>query len=615
MTFTSEFLDEIRARVSLSETIGRRLRLIRRGREFSALCPFHNEKSPSFTINDDKGFFHCFGCGAHGDVIGFAMRIDNLTFPEAVERLAGAAGLALPTRSPEDAARAKERASLHDVVAAAGAWFAAELAGPGGRAALDYLAARGVGAETIRTFGLGWAPDARAALKRALTGAGSAETDLVAAGLLIAPEDGGATYDRFRGRVIFPIADRAGRLVGFGGRILGEGGPKYLNSPETPLFHKGGLLYNLARARKPARDANEVVVVEGYMDVIALDRAGFANAVAPLGTALTERQLAELWRLAREPVLCLDGDAAGQRAAAKVAERALPLLRPGYSLRFVRLPRDDDPDSLIARDGAAAFRALLAGARNLVEVVWETRLAGLPIDTPERRAGARKAMRDLCREIGDAEVRKQYGKLFNERLDGGAAGARRPGRTGRRTGNGERRGWRGAAPHEPRLPAAHRLGAGAGGSAIPRERRLLALVVAWPELAVELDEALAAIDFEAPAHVRLRDAILAILAETAAAAPPGREALRDVLAADPALARVLGEEHAADEPLARARTEARDILRLYRQAALKHELDAAGSDLGREITEDKWRRIKALRQAYDQAQRHHEAGDDPDGGA
>ncbi|MCH7944024.1 MAG: DNA primase, partial [Proteobacteria bacterium] len=277
MSFSPEFLDEIRLRVTLSDSISRRVPLTRKGREFAGLCPFHKEKTPSFTVNDEKGFFHCFGCGAHGDVIGFEMRMDGLSFPEAVERLAGVAGLALPKQTPEDRQRTKQRTSLYGVMEAACVWFEQRLADAGGGRARDYLADRGVSAETIAEFRLGWAPDSRGALKQALAAQGISQAMMSEAGLTGTPEDGGKPYDRFRGRIIFPITDRGGRLVAFGGRALGDGMPKYLNSPETLLFHKGRLLYGLALARKPAHDAGEIIVAEGYMDVIAFQHAGLQH--------------------------------------------------------------------------------------------------------------------------------------------------------------------------------------------------------------------------------------------------------------------------------------------------------------------------------------------------
>lgn len=303
MAFPPRFLDDIRDRVALAEIVGRRVRLTRKGHEHSGLCPFHNEKTPSFTVSDDKGFYHCFGCGAHGDAIDFVMNTEGVSFPEAVEQLAGLAGLQMPVETPEDRAREERRSGLAEAVEAAAIWFAAQLRKPDGKTALDYLKGRGLDDGTIARFRLGFASDARDGLKTALLKQGFTEDVLVEAGLVGRPDDGRATYDRFRGRVIFPIADRKGRVVAFGGRILAGDGAKYLNSPETPLFHKGHMLYNLDRAAKAMRDGAELIVAEGYMDVIALDRAGFHGAVAPLGTALTEDQIAALWKHAAEPVL------------------------------------------------------------------------------------------------------------------------------------------------------------------------------------------------------------------------------------------------------------------------------------------------------------------------
>ena len=358
MSFTPQFLDELRQRLSLVSVISRKVRLVRRGRESTGLCPFHNEKSPSFTVSDEKGFFHCFGCGAHGDVIGFLMRSEGLSFPESVERLAREAGLALPVSSPEERQRAERQSTLVTAMETAAAWYQEQLGASAGRGALDYLRRRGLAEGTIARFRLGYAPEGRTALRDALTRAGVSIELAQEAGLVGKGEDG-ALFDRMRGRVIFPIADRRGRVIAFGGRILGEGQPKYLNSPETPLFHKGRTLYGLGQALRPAKDAGEVVVAEGYMDVIALSQAGFPQAVAPLGTALTEEQIAELWRLVPEPTLCFDGDTAGERAAARAADRALPLLKPGQSLRFAMLPegrgsRHADPGGRVGGDAAAA---------------------------------------------------------------------------------------------------------------------------------------------------------------------------------------------------------------------------------------------------------------------
>ncbi len=416
MAFPPQFLDELRARVPISSVVGRRVKLTRKGREFQGLCPFHNEKTPSFTANEDKGFYHCFGCGAHGDAIGFEMRIGHLSFTEAVERLAAEAGLEVPKASPEERVREQRRASLHDALEAGCAFFEKQLRSSSGHDGFAYLKARGLSDETIARFRLGWAPDSREALKSTLMTKECPESLLAEAGLLKRPEGGGAAFDYFRGRVMFPITDRRGRVVAFGARTLGDGQPKYLNSPETPLFHKGGTLYGLAHAREQARETNTVVVVEGYMDVIALHQAGFAYAVAPLGTAITEQQIAELWRLAPEPILCLDGDKAGQRAMARALERAFPILTPGHSLRFATLPATEDPDSLIKASGPAAMKAVLDAAQPLVEVAWRLAVEGRPLDTPERRAALEKDVLEKAFAIVDETVRWQYVATFRQKL-------------------------------------------------------------------------------------------------------------------------------------------------------------------------------------------------------
>jgi len=410
MAFAPEFLDEIRARVLLAGIVGRQVKLTRRGREHSGLCPFHNEKTPSFTVSEDKGFYHCFGCGAHGDVIGFVMRMEGLSFPEAVERLAGEAGLQVPQASPEERAAERRRADLYDVVEAAAAWFEERLAGAEGAEAHAYLTGRGLRAETVAAFRLGYAPDRRGMLRKALNARGLGDAQLAEAGLIKlpgAPNEAAteAPRDYFFNRIIFPITDRRGRVIAFGGRALGESRAKYLNSPETPLFHKGRVLYNLARARQAAHDSGELIVCEGYMDVIAIGQAGFPAAVAPLGTAITEEQIAELWRLADEPVLCLDGDQAGRRAGFRTAERALGLLRPGRSLRFAALPEGADPDSLVQGQGPAALRTVLAAARPLSEMLWLIETDGRRFETPERQAALIAALDGRIRGIGDEALR------------------------------------------------------------------------------------------------------------------------------------------------------------------------------------------------------------------
>ncbi|MEI8395833.1 MAG: DNA primase [Rhodospirillaceae bacterium] len=420
MAFPPAFLEELRARLPLSEVVGKRMRLVRAGREFAAPCPFHHEKTPSFTVNDQKGFFHCFGCGAHGDIIGFTMRHDHLTFPEAVESLAGLAGLSVPRQAPEDIRRYERQKSLHEVVEAATAWFEQQLRLPWGAAALAYLQRRGLDDEAIAAFRLGYAPPEGAALRTALERAGFSVSDMLEAGLVKRPDDGRAPYSFFRHRVMFPVSDRRGRAVAFGGRLIEGDGPKYINTGETPLFHKGHLLYGLSRARLAAAEGKPVILVEGYMDVIALVRAGYPGAVAPLGTALTETQIEVVWKLfsGREkmPVLCFDGDNAGKRAAFRAVERILPMLMPDQSIRVAFLPSGEDPDSLIRSRGAAAMEAVLARASSLADVLWEMETAGRRFDTPEAKAGLEAVLNERVGLIAERAVQSCYREDMKRRL-------------------------------------------------------------------------------------------------------------------------------------------------------------------------------------------------------
>ena len=416
MAFPPQFLDQLRDRITVSEVIAPKVRLVRRGRESTGLCPFHNEKTPSFTANDDKGFYHCFGCGAHGDIISFTMETEGLSFPEAVEKLAEIAGLAVPQESPQERERSRERATLQQVMEQTCDWFENQLTQPGGREALDYLHGRGFTDQTIGQFRLGYAPDGRGRLGQAMEGRGVTAEQLVEGGLVKRPEGAGAPRDYFFNRVIFPIGDRRGQIIAFGGRILGDGQPKYLNSPETALFHKGRVLYNWAQAREAAREAGTVIVVEGYTDVIALAQVGLPHAVAPLGTALTEEQMLALWRMVDEPILCFDGDNAGQRAAFRAAERALPLLQPGKSLRFVTLPAGEDPDSLVRARGSAGFEALLAKARPLVDIIWTLEASTGRFETPEQRAALERKLNEHVSKIADRGVQYHYQQRIREHL-------------------------------------------------------------------------------------------------------------------------------------------------------------------------------------------------------
>ena len=406
MTLSPQWLDELRARTTLSAVIAPTVKLTRAGREWKACCPFHNEKTPSFTINDDKGFYHCFGCGAHGDAIRFLTDQRGMQFIDAVKELAAKAGMEVPSPDPQAKERADRAASLTDVMAEVAKWYSDQLNGLNGAQARDYLDSRGLDAATAERFGLGFAPDSRSALKRALEKLG--EDKLVEAGMLIKPGDGGATYDRFRGRLMFPIRDPRGRVIGFGGRILGEGEPKYLNSPDTPLFDKGRTLYNLDRASPSSRNAKRLIVVEGYMDVIALDRAGIEEVVAPNGTAVTEAQLERMWRLDPSPILCFDGDLAGRRAAIRAATRALPLLRPDRTLRFVELPAGQDPDDVIRTGEREAFEALIASPEPLDARLWRHEIEAQPLTTPEAWAGLKQRLIDHASVIGHVDLGRIY---------------------------------------------------------------------------------------------------------------------------------------------------------------------------------------------------------------
>jgi len=630
MAFPPRFLDELRQRISLAEIVGRRVKLIRRGREFIGLCPFHKEKTPSFSAVEDKGFFHCFGCGAHGDVIGFVMQTESLSFPEAVEQLARLAGLEVPQDSPEERRRAERQATLHGAIDAACAFFERMLHGREGQAARAYLQGRGLDDGTIRRFRLGYAPDGRDHLKRSLAAA-FPEALLVEAGLLRKPEGGGETYDYFRDRVIFPIGDRRGRLIAFGGRVMGDGQPKYLNSPETPLFQKGRVLYGWALARAALSDASrgqsetspadvsrgsgeamsggraDVIAVEGYMDVIALHRAGFARAVAPLGTALTEDQVEELWRLAPEPILCFDGDTAGQRAAGRALQRALPILKPGLSLRFASLPAGEDPDSLIRHHGEAAMVEILERARPLAEILWRFETAK-PVDTPERRAALEKRLEQQVRLIAERSVQEHYRSFFREKLAEIFNARRGPmgGRLGYAPAMESRRFGR---PRNPGFAAsvALREGAPARDPALlirRREEVAIALILNHPFLLNEMDEELAALTLRSADLDRLSRAILKAHAQQP---DLDAEALKSHLRANgfaEIVERILSPAvlvHAkfarAEADIETARSGWRHMKSQFQQRLSQTEIGSAVADCAADPTPENWGRVEQLHRA------------------
>ena len=419
MKFSDSFLDEIRARLPVSTVVSRRVPLKRAGREWKGLSPFNQEKTPSFTVNDQKGFYHCFSSGKHGDIFGFVMETEGLSFPEAVEKLAGDAGLPMPKPDPLFERTAKERLGLYDALEAACAHFEEQLGTREGRGALAYAEWRGLTSATIKDFRIGFAPNAKDALKATLIKRGFNEAQLLDTGLLVKPDDGRAPYDRFRHRLTIPIVNARGRTVAFGARALDAATePKYLNSPETKLFDKGSTVFNFARARGPAFDKGELIVVEGYMDVIALHQAGFQHVVATLGTAFTERQMDQLWQLAPEPIICFDGDRAGEAAAARAIDRMLPVLREGHSFRFAFLPQGSDPDDLVRNEGAGALARCLAEARPLIDVLWRRECGSQNLDTPERRAALEERLERLLGTIGNARVKDHYRRDVKSRLFG-----------------------------------------------------------------------------------------------------------------------------------------------------------------------------------------------------
>jgi DNA primase len=503
MALPPNFLEELRARTPLPALIGRKTRVTKSGRQWKACCPFHGEKTPSFYIYDDH--YHCFGCGAHGDAIAFVMQAEGASFPEAVERLAGEAGLEVPKATPEQARREARARDLHAVLEAAAEAFQRRLRLPEGRAGLDYLLRRGLSEETIRAFGLGWSGGGRGTLAADLKPLGIEPRQLVEAGLLRGGEDGEPLTDLFFNRVMFPIRDRRGRMVSFGGRILGDGQPKYVNGPETALFSKRRNLYGADIAREAAFRGQPVVVAEGYMDVIALHQAGFPGAVAPLGTALTEEQLEELWRMAPSPVLCFDGDAAGTRAAARAAEIALPLLSTERSLAFVALPAGEDPDSITRKGGPGAFRGLLEGRKPLSDVLYDMLAAQSPGTAPEARATLRHKLVAAAEAIPDKMLGAEYRRLLLDRFF--ESGRRPPPQRFQPAPRGEwRKGGRPPLPPlnlpRPAIDALH--------TQSERARCLLALTLAHPWLLPEVEEALLQLDLPGDGEAALlRQGILA----------------------------------------------------------------------------------------------------------
>jgi DNA primase len=416
MRYPPQILEEIKMRIPLYEVIRHHVILKKQGRKYVGLCPFHNEKSPSFQVNPEWERYHCFGCGVDGDHFTFLVEHERMQFHEAVEKLARQAGVALPTQNEQSDEQSQLYESLYKVNEATTAFFEMQLQAPGGNKAREYLASRGLKKEIIQSFRIGYAPDAWTHLYDHLIKQGFDRNLLLKAGLVVHHEEKQSQYDRFRNRIMFPILDHHNRVIAFGGRVLGDEKPKYLNSPDTPVFNKGKVLYNHAVARKAVREDMPALIVEGYMDVIALAQFGIKTAVAPLGTAMTEDHIRMAWRFSKEPVLCFDGDAAGQKASERVIDRTLPLLQPGTSLRFLTLPTGEDPDSYLRSYGIDAFRNMLIKAQPLLNKYFEIEYRKQPVDTPERRAGLIDRLKKREHDIQDLTVRSAYRNFVYEKM-------------------------------------------------------------------------------------------------------------------------------------------------------------------------------------------------------
>ncbi len=536
MTIEPRFLAELRSRLALSDIVGRKVQFDRRKsnprkRDFWGCCPFHHEKTPSFHVEDDKGRYYCFGCHAKGDVVTFVMETESLSFREAVEMLAREAGLQVPAQTPQARAAERVRATLSDAVEQAQQFFRQSLMAPGAEQARAYLDGRKLDRSVIERFGLGFAPPSSRALLEHLKNHGVDEGLAVKAGLA-GQKEGRAPYDYFRNRIMFPIRDRQGRVIGFGGRVLDTSEPKYLNSPETELFKKGQVLYNLDRARSAVRETGVLILAEGYMDVIAFDRAGLGSAVAPLGTALTEDQLREAWRLSPEPVLCFDGDDAGLRAAYRALDLALPHVTPSRTLRFALLPKGLDPDDLLREGGAEAVRRAVEGAHGLADLLWRREQEVGPLDTPERRAGLEARLEEAVGRISEQGLRYHFLQDMRARsraffrAQGGQRAASRPGPRSSRpffapdpVATPELRASllaRSAAAHRPSGTLLARTQAWldrAAARAHISEERILALALRYPYLVERDAETLADLDFTDDRLDRLRRALLALMEE------------------------------------------------------------------------------------------------------
>ncbi|NDU99587.1 DNA primase [Pseudoroseicyclus tamaricis] len=625
MSLPPTFLDDLKTRLSLGQVVGRKVIWDRKKSnpakgDLWAPCPFHQEKTASFHVDDRKGFYYCFGCHAKGDAVSFVRETENMGFMEAIELLAREAGMEMPARDPRAAEKADERAKLTDVMEAALKFYRLQLKTGAAAEARDYLAGRGLTPAAIDRWEIAFAPNDRTALSRHLQGQGISTAQADEAGLVIVPDDGGAPYDRFRGRILFPIRDGRGRLIAFGGRAMDPNArAKYLNSPETPLFDKGRSLFNHQRAREAAGKGHPLVVAEGYMDVIALAEAGFEAAVAPLGTAVTADQLQLLWRISDEPVIALDGDAAGQRAALRVIDLALPLLEAGKSLRVALMPEGQDPDDLIRAKGREAMSDVIEGARPLIDLLWQRETEGRVLDSPERRAALDKRLREVIGTIKDRSLRRHYGeeigRLRREAFGGGGGGGGGDRREGRREwqprGEWRGKGRDGRGVFLPAVRAESRATIMVeGGEDRMQEAAILGILAATPAVLPEFLSELEMFDCRHPPHEALRQALIRAAEAkepgVALEAEVGAQALEN-LRSDRHLAVIPAIRRAGDAALARLSV-AEGLAGLKARRGHEAALAEAMEDIGE--VEDEWltRRLEEAAAALDPTRRL-EAGD------
>ena len=601
MSITPQFLDQLRARLPLSDVIGQRIKIQRAGREYKACCPFHKEKTPSFTINDDKQFYHCFGCGAHGDVISFVTEHDNLSFIEAVELLAAKAGMQVPKSSPEEVRKAKEQKSLYSLMDHVARWYQNALYDARNKEILTYLLERGLSESAIAAFRIGYAPDNQEGLRDSLLKEGYTDSQIIESGVYRKSKHGKDPYPFMRDRVMFPVADRRGRIVAFGGRVLpdhlavpsrsGYTPPKYLNSSETPIFHKGRMLYGESHARQAAGEGQDIIIVEGYMDVIACHQAGLKGAVAPLGTALTEDQVHALWQMIPKkpklPILCFDGDAAGLQAAERACERILPLLQSDQSVRFSFLPKGEDPDSLIKSEGRKAFESRLHSALSMVDFIWNRAISGRNFETPEARAGLEKKLESQILKISDRSLQHYYRQVIREKLRNAFAARKTVGPSG----------WKDKNQYRPKtggaLQAARPQQPYQGHSAL-REKILLAVLINHPNIYPSVEDELEIYEASDNRFDHLRQEIMSYIAYEDS---PTRENIIDHLKVkgfQREIELILNENvyiHAGFARKDREDQEAlegwHDIWSLIEGQKAVRELKSAGRQMAQELSNDK----------------------------